>query len=370
LSAGHSSEVDLDLLADYVGGALDGTGQEAAVARLIAGDPAWARAHAWLTRTGGDLRDVLAEWGRAPEPMPADVVERLTAALATAAPSDATAAPSDATAAPSDATAAPSDATAASLEVGAASLDVAAGPSSVSAEPRRTDAVVGGFRGAERPERGARPPSRPDGSAARPPGRTTGLTARRRMPRWATPVAVVAALVALAGLGVTYLAGDDRAVVSGTAGDSAEGGAGAPASGTAPSQPFAASPPVRLMATGTDYTRTSLADQVNRLRRAEEDMTAKGSGPSAPERAGNAPAPTSGAAGDQRGISACVAAIAAEHGRGALRVEWMDSASFEGTPALVVVFADATGERWAWVVSPNCGLPQVGAATRYSARVG
>lgn len=341
MSAGHSSEVDFDLLADYVGGALDGTGREAAVARLIATDPAWARAHAWLTRTSGDVRDVLAEWGAVPEPMPADVVERLTAALTTAAPSDAA----------------------------AASLEVAAEPSSVAAGPRRTDAVVGAPRGAERPERGARPPSRPDGSATRPPGRNTGLTTRRRMPRWATPVAVVAALVALAGLGVTYLAGDDRAVVSGTAGyDSAEGGAGGPASGTTPSQPLTAIPPV--LATGTEYTRTSLADQVNGLRRAEADMAAKGSSPNAPERVGKAPAPMSGAPDDQDGISACVAAIAAEHGRGALRVEWMDSASFEGMPALVVVFADATGERWAWVVSPNCGQPQVGAATRYSARVG
>jgi len=336
VSAGQPSEVDLDLLADYVGGALDGTDQQK-VARLIAQDPAWQQAHAWLVRTSEDVRDVLAEWGTVPTPMPADVVGRLTAALATAT---------------ADA-AATADAT--------ATADDRAGRG-------RADRRVGAPREFERPERGSRPPTRRDTATAGRMDRTKRPTTGRRMRRWVTPLAVLAALIAFAGLGVAYLTGDDRAVVSGTAlrDDSAEGGAGAPASATTPSQQFAASLPVRLLSTGTDYTRASLGGQVNALRLTDARATAKGSGTTELSRGPAAP----GAAPGPDSIAGCVTAVTAAHGRGTLSVEWVDAATFEGLPALVVVFADRTGERWAWVVSPECGRPKVGAATRYSARVG
>lgn len=337
MSAGQPSEVDLDLLADYVGGALEGTGQETAVARLIAGDPAWAHAHAWLTRNSGDVRHVLAEWGAVPAPMPADVVGRLTAALAAASS-------------------------------GAAASPAAAAPADVPARSRRGDPPADGPRGRERPARGSRPLRRREGGTRRPGGWTAGPTGGRRIPRWATPVAVVAALLALAGLGVTYLAGD-RAVVSGTALSDNSAEREGPASATMSPGSLAASAPVRL-ATGTDYSRTSLADQVNAARQAAAPAAPAGSGPQAPERASGGPVPGAKAAKDQDRISACITAITEVHGRGALRVEWVDAASFEGLPALVVVFVDRTGERWAWVASPDCGQPQVGAATRYSSRVG
>ncbi|WP_030440853.1 hypothetical protein [Actinoplanes subtropicus] len=75
--------VDVDLLADYIGGALDGTPDESVVATLIADDPAWRSAYESLS---GDVASVVAELGRfEPEPMPAEVADRLEAALTEAA---------------------------------------------------------------------------------------------------------------------------------------------------------------------------------------------------------------------------------------------------------------------------------------------
>ena len=71
--------VDIDLLADYIGGALTGTPEESAVAARIAGDPDWQAAYASLT---DGMAFVSAELGRfEPEPMPADLAARLDAAL-------------------------------------------------------------------------------------------------------------------------------------------------------------------------------------------------------------------------------------------------------------------------------------------------
>jgi hypothetical protein len=69
------SGVDIDLLADYIGGALEGTPDESAVATLIADDPAWRSAYEEL---GGRITSVQAELGRLEsEPMPADLAARL-----------------------------------------------------------------------------------------------------------------------------------------------------------------------------------------------------------------------------------------------------------------------------------------------------
>jgi len=75
--------VDVDLLADYIGGALVGTPDESVVATLIVDDPAWRSAYESLN---GDMAAVQAELGRfEPEPMPDDIAARLDAALADAA---------------------------------------------------------------------------------------------------------------------------------------------------------------------------------------------------------------------------------------------------------------------------------------------
>lgn len=73
--------VNHDLLADFVGGALEGTPEHDEVVRLIRVDPAWRNAFDQLNRallaTAVDLtllRDT-------PVPMPADVAQRISAAL-------------------------------------------------------------------------------------------------------------------------------------------------------------------------------------------------------------------------------------------------------------------------------------------------
>jgi hypothetical protein len=72
---------DLDLIADFVGGALAGTPQERSVGDRIRTDPEWAGAHAELVaaldRVSADLR----AFGSDDEPMPDDVWTRLEAAL-------------------------------------------------------------------------------------------------------------------------------------------------------------------------------------------------------------------------------------------------------------------------------------------------
>lgn len=75
-----STAVDLDLLADYVGGALEGTPDEQRVARLIAADPTWAQAHADLVAADAGIRRWLAAAPTA-GPMPAEVGARIEAAL-------------------------------------------------------------------------------------------------------------------------------------------------------------------------------------------------------------------------------------------------------------------------------------------------
>jgi hypothetical protein len=78
--------IDLDRLADYVSGALDGTPDAAAVADLVATDPRWTRAYAALVAADALVRTDLAELADQPEPMPDDVVARLDAAFAAEPP--------------------------------------------------------------------------------------------------------------------------------------------------------------------------------------------------------------------------------------------------------------------------------------------
>lgn len=75
-------QVDHDLLADFVGGALEGTPAHDRVARLIATDPTWRQAAEQLTAALRATSLDLDRLRRTPEPMPADVVERISTALA------------------------------------------------------------------------------------------------------------------------------------------------------------------------------------------------------------------------------------------------------------------------------------------------
>lgn len=74
--------VDHDLLADYVGGALEGTPDEDRVAHLVAEDPQWRAAAADLRGALSLVSADLSVLSDTPEPMPADVAARFDELLA------------------------------------------------------------------------------------------------------------------------------------------------------------------------------------------------------------------------------------------------------------------------------------------------
>jgi hypothetical protein len=76
-----AQQVDHDLLADYVGGALEGTPAHDEVAHLVATDPAWRGAYDQLNAALSLTARDLALLRDTPEPMPADVAERILSAL-------------------------------------------------------------------------------------------------------------------------------------------------------------------------------------------------------------------------------------------------------------------------------------------------
>ncbi|GAA2587397.1 hypothetical protein GCM10010399_16720 [Dactylosporangium fulvum] len=78
------SDADLDRLADFVGGALDGTPEADDVRRLVSTDVTWAEAYASLVTADAAVRDELRALGTEAQPVPPDVQQRLDAALATA----------------------------------------------------------------------------------------------------------------------------------------------------------------------------------------------------------------------------------------------------------------------------------------------
>ncbi|MBQ1043928.1 MULTISPECIES: hypothetical protein [unclassified Micromonospora] len=310
------SEVDHDLLADYLGGALDGTPEQATVARLVEQDPAWRVAYETLAEAVDLVHADLAGWTAAPAPqMPVAVTDRITAALAGAGPAPGPAAPRDG-----------------------------------------TPVVPAQAGGTSRPPGAASRPERHSGPGRRP----------RRWARIAGPVALAAASVAAVGLGVGRLAGPGD---GGTA-DRAAPMAAAPYRTTGPA-----------LSSGTDWTPERLAaDRVPAGAKSmpQPDMA----GPSG---AGRENGPETPLASDRyrvgvvldlerlarpEALAACLTAIGAEHGDTPLTVSMIDYARYQGVPALVVTFADATGARWGWASGPECGVPGSGADTRFRTRVG
>lgn len=83
-------QVELDRLADYAAGLLDGTPDGDQVAHLIETDPGWARAYSDLLTADRLVSADLAALGTDPEPMPADVMARLTDRLDAEAAADRT----------------------------------------------------------------------------------------------------------------------------------------------------------------------------------------------------------------------------------------------------------------------------------------
>ncbi|MET8355917.1 hypothetical protein [Micromonospora sp. NPDC005171] len=331
-------EVDADLLADYLGGALDGTPQRDEVARLVAADPFWAEAYALLAPAVTAVRSDLTRWaGPSPE-MPSAITDRLLAALASADPPDDTSTEE----APADAPTVDADGDAATRLV-------------VPAQVGRRPAVrtpVGSGRG-----------------ASTGPGRRQRGWARRGAPVAAAAVAVIAVALGLNQLSMR--AADDSAGTNAMnqPASAPEGVAGA---GTVRTT----GPTLR---SGTNYTPQILGDAYG---------TNAPSTSAASRATGNTPfeQPKVDAEGERRpspdgsdqlarltdevALTTCLASVAAEHGSAPLVVEVVDYARFQGDQALVIRFTDATGARWAWVSGPECGVPGSGSDSRYSARVG
>jgi hypothetical protein len=154
VSGGRFRDIDLDLLADYVGGALDGTSEADEIARLIADDPMWAQAYDALVTASAQVRDSLAAWGADEVTMPADVVDRLSEAL--------------------------------SAVNGEREPDCSPGAPGVPSQPRKRSPAV-----ADHP---SRPPTR--------------RSHRRRVARWAVPAGFTIAVAAFVGIGLSELGHD------------------------------------------------------------------------------------------------------------------------------------------------------------------
>ncbi|MFG3299843.1 hypothetical protein [Micromonospora chersina] len=308
------SEVDHDLLADYLGGALDGTPEQATVARLVEQDPAWAEAYGALARAVELVHADLAAWAAEPAPeLPPTVADRIDAALAGAGPFSA---------------------------------------------PDASQAAV-----PAQPSRG----TRPAGDTGRP-GRNSGPGRRsRRWARLAGPVALAAASVTAVGFGVSHLldAGAGRITAGGDNAGSRADGEVAPLAAA----PFRTTGPARH--SGTDYTPEGLTQPLAVFGApSPSGGGGKGdtSGSEDEHRVGV------GATLDRlaapEALASCLSAIGGEHAAGPLTVDLLDYARFRGSPALVVTFTDAGGARWAWVSGPECGVPGSGADTRFTTRVG
>ncbi|MDG4794710.1 hypothetical protein [Micromonospora sp. WMMD1082] len=388
MSTGEFSEVDHDLLADYLGGALDGTAEQAEIARLVAQDPAWAQAHARLAPAVDGIRAELAEWGEPALELPPEIADRISSALA------ATDLPGVARDDVAPAPTAPDDPDLADLVRPPVMMvaDSATGDSADTGEPDPTDSTdpTGAPESA-----GGRPtvvPAQPLGGPRRPggplrPGQERSAPARpgqrrRRWARVAGPVALAAA--AVVGLGALQLTGPNGG--DDTASDTvlSDRGAspvvphaypqGSPERATdegAEGASALALPSFRIAGTpqrsDTDYTPEALARAMSTVRQftsgADPEVGAQNEerlpGPGDLTRLG-----------DQTALSACLAEISAEHGRQPLVFDVVDYARFQGLPALVVRFTDSSGVSWAWVSGPECGVPGSGSDARYRTRVG
>jgi negative regulator of sigma E activity len=288
---------DIDRLADYIGGALDGP-EEAEVARLVAEDPRWRETHDLLAPGMTAVAAELRTMGAATEPMPDDLAARLDEAL--------------------------------------------------TAEPRRHLSVV---------------PGTGDTAATRP---------RRRL-RWAVPAAVAAGVLAFAGFGIDYLAGQtggSAEQASSAAGDSSAEHA-APMLGADDAGAASDVRADQIRESGTNYTVATLATVPAAFAaKASEPMAAgQESALSGGQRVSDMGAGELDRLRARAALQTCIGAISQVHGTGPVAVETVDYARYDGRPALVVRFTAASAT-WAYAVGPNCGTPDRGADLLQRVQVG
>jgi hypothetical protein len=317
------SGVDIDLLADYVGGALDGTPDEAVVTALIAEDAAWRDAHALLSDGVATVTGHLQDLGAVDEPMPADVSARLDAALL------------------AQTTGPESRATAVGASADGSGAPAAMEPGTDGAAPVRHLVAVAS-----------------SGSRSK----------RARRLRWAAPVGIAAGVLAFIGFGVQQLGSTDAGQDT-SAASSAEDNSAQAAAGDALALPGGIVP---VSNSGIDYRRDTLG---------QVTITTLATGaPAAPSASSFKQAPGTAPRNAldesalarlrvQEALKACIDAIAAQQGAGEITAQSVDFARFEGAPAVIVQFSTANAT-WVWAAGPDCGSPGVGADKLASVQVG
>jgi hypothetical protein len=295
------SAVDIDLLADYVGGVLDGTPDAARVAALIAEDPRWGDAYTELTAGMASVGAELGALGAVAEPMPAEVAARLDAVLADAS---------------------------------------------------RAETPV---RGAASDQRLVAVPGKVVASAGSERAGATRARLRRRL-RWAGPVAVAAGVLGIVAVGVDRLGGMDDSAADSSAAGSAALPAPLAASAEAGDARVAAEPPAgRITTSGKDY-------QPGTLRSVTVDDGADKRASAAPAEKGIEPDSALLRLKAQDALRACLDAIAVANGAGPITVTAVDYARYAGSPAVIVAFTAANGS-WVWASGPECGTPDIDPAT-------
>lgn len=319
------TEVDWELLADHLGGALEGTPEATRVAHLVATDPAWRRAAARLSAALDAVAADLAT-DPAPGPMPAQVEARLTGALAAAAPP------------PGRSATAPD-------------------------RPARGRSPLAGERGGGSGPRGGKP----SGQRSRPPRRGRRIA-------WAGAGALLAGVAAFAvTLGPLRPAGDDVAgALSQETTTTAPHAADVPAPDDAAAQRLEEAEerpligplePAPWVASGTDYRRGTVAAPPEVAIYAPEGPTTF----DGEQVADGVPAALARVWQDP---ADCLAAVTADVPAGGVTADLLDFAHFEGEPAVVIWLTAGDGTRWVHVAGPACGDEGADPDRRYQQRIG
>ncbi|MEU7903830.1 hypothetical protein [Actinoplanes sp. NPDC049118] len=343
MTGAEFSGVDIDLLADYVGGALDGTPDEAVVAALIADDPSWRDAHDLLCGGVAAVTTQLQSLGSVPEAMPADISARLDAALAEASTESA----SPLAAGPRLAESTPPD--------------QGEEPVVHNAPGGATVIAIGGARASGR------------GTAApdQHPVAVPSDARRRRMRRLrgAAPVGIAAGVLAFVGFGVQQFGGSADSQTDSSAGTAAEQSAPQAATGQDLALPGV---PAQISESGLDYRQATLGQVGARAMAAPDVPEDKIAGAPSGKSTLGAKSETGDALSRlrvQQALLACIDAIADKSGLAPITAQSIDFARFDGAPAVVVQFT-ARGGSWVWAVGPRCGTPGVGADKLASVQVG